>query len=223
MGDSQDPRARLTALAEAGRAKREAEAAEQEYAAQKEADLEAEQAQRHQRLMSYTTWSSLSGWMQLLWWALFLPFPSMFAVGILRTRPWFLYTSLAVSAGLVLAAVLGTLWARRQDIRFRAALPFSLIGYEAVLARPARSVCCEIEFAHTCPPTAMLADLLRLLKAPTVLRDGEGSMITIEARPVDYSLLDDHCRWMPRWFRAFNKNVLQPLHAVYPIRAMRLH
>jgi hypothetical protein len=223
MGDSPDPRARLAALAEAGRAKREAEAAAQEYAARQDAALEAEQAQRHQRLMSYTTWSSLSGWMQLLWWALFIPFPSMFVVGILHVIPWFLFTSLAVSAVLVLAAVLGTLWARRQDIRFRAALPFSLIGYEAVLGTPARSVCCEIEFVHTCPPTAMLADLFRLLKEPIALREVEGTMLTLEANPVDYSLLDDHCRWMPRWFRAFNKKVLQPVHAVYPIRAIRLH
>lgn len=58
---------------------------------------------------------------------------------------------------------------------------------------------------------------------PTELREIQGTVVKLEAEALDYSKLDDHCRFMPRWVRAFNKEVLQPVHAVYPIRPVRSH
>lgn len=222
MGEAEDPRARLAALADAGRAQREAERIAQEHAEKQEAARVAKDAQRHERLMSFTTWSSLSWWMHLLWWAMFLPFLPMFLVLIVGMRAWLLYGSLAASAALVIAALLGTAWARRQDIAFRAALPFAILGYEALLGTRARSVRCDLEFQGARPPPEMFADLLRSLRAPTELVESSDTGLRIEAEALDYSLLDEHCRWVPPWFLAFTKQVLLPVHAVYPIRSLTL-
>lgn len=222
MADRPDPQARLAKLADAGRVRREAAAAAEQQEADREAAEEAAAARRHQRLMSYTTWASLSAFMRLLYWAPFLPLISFFVSQFRLVSMRFVYGSLIVSGSFVLLALGGALLARWQDIRFRAALPFTTTGYEQVLGRPARTVRCNIEFVSAVPPRQMFSDLFHSLRDPTELRDRQDkeNELVIEAAAREYSLLDDHCRWMPRWFRAFNKSVLQPVHAVYPIRSI---
>jgi len=216
-----DPRARLAELAEAGRRDREATITAVEQANRRHEAAKLAAARSHERLMSWTTWSSLSGCMSLVWWAPLPPMIAMFAVGILQVvGPAWMFGTIAASVGMLLVALVGTLWARRRDIAFRAALPYATSGYAAVLGRPARSVVCILEFTGDPPPPQMFADLLRRLRSPTRLASVDGAKFKVEAEPVDYSLLDDHCRWMPRWFRKFERQVLRPVHAVHPIRAM---
>lgn len=220
MADRPDPQARLAELADAGRVRREAAAAAEQQAADREAAEKAAEARRHQRLMSYTTWASLSAFMRLLYWAPFLPLLTLFVSQFRLVSMRVVYGSLIVSGVFVLLALGGALLARWQDIRFRAALPFAVSGYEQVLGRPARTARCEIEFVAALPPEQMFSDLFHPLRDPTKLTRVNEAALVIEAAAREYSLLDDHCRWMPRWFRAFNKSVLQPVHAVYPIRSI---
>lgn len=220
MADRPDPQARLAELADAGRVRREAAAAAEQQAAEREAAEEAAAARRHQRLMSYTTWASLSAFMRLLYWAPFLPLLAFFVAEFRLVKMRFVYGSLIVSGTFVLLALGGALVARWQDIRFRAALPFPVHGYEQILGRAARTVRCRIEFVGALPPAQMFSDLFHPLRDPTELNAVKETELVIEASALTYSLLDDHCRWMPRWFRAFNKAVLKPVHAVYPIRAI---
>jgi len=224
MNESEDPKARLAALADAGRAKREAEAAAQQHAERSEEEAAERAARRHDRLMSFTTWSSLSSWMSLVYWLPFIIILSTYPATMGRMGLRIFYFTAASSAALAFIGLLAVLRARQQDIAYRAALPFPLVGYTAVLGRPARTVRCEIEFAGPCPPPEMFADLLRSLHHPTKLDHvHETGGLRIDAQARTYSMLDEHCRWMPRWFRAFNKTVLQPVHAVYPIRSVTLH
>jgi hypothetical protein len=220
MADRPDPQARLAELADAGRVRREAAAAAEQQAADREAAEQAAAALRHQRLMSYTTWASLSSFMRLLYWAPFLPLLAFFVAQFRLVSMRFVYGSLIVSGVFVLLALGGALVARRQDIRFRAALPFAISGYEQVLGRPARTVRCRITFVAAVPPPQMFSDLFHTLRDPTKLTQVEETELVIEASAREYSLLDEHCRWMPRWFRALNRSVLQPVHAVYPIRSI---
>lgn len=220
MADRLDAQARLAELADAGRVRREAAAAAEQQAADREAAEQAAAALRHQRLMSYTTWASLSAFMRLLYWAPFLPLISLFVAQFRLVTMRFVYGSLIVSGVFVLLAIGGALVARRQDIRFRAALPFAVSGYEQLLGRPTRTARCEIEFVAAVPPPQMFSDLFHPLRDPTKLTKVDEAQLVIEAHAREYSLLDDHCRWLPRWFRSFNRSVLKPVHAVYPIRSI---
>lgn len=224
MASPDDPHAHLAALAETARAEREAAAARSQAQALRRRQAEAAAVARHQRLMSWTTWSSLSRCMSLVWIAPAPLIVALFPVGVMGVLDvvWVAYAA-GFAAACLVVAVLGTLWARARDLAFRARLPYATPGYAAVLGRPARSVRCVVAFAGAPPDAQTFADLLRRVGMPTRLLEVRPGELEVLGEPHDYSLLDDHCRWMPRWFRRFERRVLRPVHAAHPIRAVHFH
>lgn len=220
VAPDEDPRARLAALADAGRARREAAVAAHDEALRSNDAVAAAHIQARDRLMTYTTWNSLSGTMSLLYWAATVQVVAVFLAVLEVTSLLAMLWGFLIALALVVVAVVTTLRARREDIALRAALPFTTEGYTEVLDRATRAVRCKIVFTDERPPPQMFADLLLRLTLPTRLRDAEPSHFLVDASPIKASLLDEHCRWFPRWFRIFNSAVLQPVHAVYPIRSL---
>lgn len=172
--------------------------------------------------MTYTTWKSLSAAMSLVSLAMFLTFIGALLTGLEVLRASALLLVVASSLALLVIAVATTLVARRRDLAYRAALPYTTTGYASVLGHASRSAECTVEFVAARPTSQSFTDLLIKLPHPTTVIAVSSREFTVKVEPTALNILDDHARWFPRWFHSFNESVLRPLHATHPIRTLTL-
>jgi hypothetical protein len=175
---------------------------------------EAEEAER---------WQALARWWMTLLRALAPTWLACCVVAwFLREYGWMLPLLLMLIVGLPLALILTPVIGRRavaREARWMGSLPFAVTGYLECLGSDHRENerCIHLAFTfRTAPARGVLHDLLATDGGTWSARR---SWATREPGP-RAAIKEKHNRKVVRWFHAFVRDQLLPLHAKYPFQAV---